>query len=78
MYEYMRNSTQNTNHKYCLNYMGKRVSYKKFYDRIDKTTRALVKIGVKQGDVVSICMLNIPESYYLLYAINRIMQLCRY
>ena len=34
--------------------------------------------GKRRGDVVSICILTIPENYYLLYAANKIGSICNY
>ena len=78
MYEYMREATKNTGHKYCLNFFGKRISYQKFYKKIEDTAAALTALGVKRGDVVSICILTIPENYYLLYAANMLGAICNY
>lgn len=78
LYEYMKNATSNTGHKYCLNYMGRRISYDEFYNKIDETAIALKAIGVKKGDIISICILTIPENYYLLYAANKIGAVCNY
>ena len=78
MYEYMREATKNTGHKYCLNFFGKRISYQQFYKKIEDTAAALTALGVKRGDVVSICILTIPENYYLLYAVNMLGAICNY
>ena len=36
------------------------------------TARALKKFGVVEGDIVSICMPNMPEAIYVFYACNKI------
>lgn len=56
----------------AIEYLGLKISYRKFFAKIEKCARALRAIGVKQGDIVSVCLPNIPEALYLLYAINRI------
>ena len=72
MYEYMLMCTKNNPQKYVINYFGKRVSYKQFLKKIDFTENALLNFGITQGDIVSVCILSIPENYYLFYAINKI------
>lgn len=41
-------------------------------EQIDKCAKALTAYGVRKGDVVSLCVLAMPEAVYLLYAINKI------
>lgn len=78
MYEYMREATKDTGHKYCLNFFGRRISYQQFYKKIEDTAAALTALGVKRGDVVSIFILTMPENYYLLYAVNMLGAICNY
>lgn len=39
---------------------------------IDQAARALLKHGIGSGDVVTICMPNVPQAVICLYALNRI------
>lgn len=56
----------------ALDHYGKHISYRELFHHIDEAALSLVGMGVVQGDVVSICMLNSPETVYLLYALNKI------
>jgi len=56
----------------AFNYFGNRISYSEFFDKIDQAARALRSLGVKQGDIVTICMPNIPEAIVSFYACNKI------
>lgn len=56
----------------ALTYMGQDVTYKQMTDRILRLESALVSIGVKKGDRVAVCLPNIPQAVYALYAINRL------
>lgn len=78
MYEYMKKCTSENHSKYIINFFGKKVSYKEFINKIDIATKALISYGIKRDDVVSVCVLSIPENYYLFYAINRIGAIANY
>ncbi len=54
----------------ALLYFGKKITYKKLFDEIDKTARALLFYGIKCHDNVAICMPAIPETIYLILALN--------
>ena len=53
-------------------YFGKKVTYREFMMQIKKTASALVEIGVKEGDRVTICMPNTPSAIVTFYAVNMI------
>ena len=53
-------------------YFGKKVSYKKFIRQIDKCSYSLKKLNLKKGDIVTICLPNIPEALILFYALNKL------
>ena len=56
----------------ALNYFGRKISFGELFENIDKVASALLALGVKPGEIVSICALNTPEFVYLLYAVNKI------
>ena len=43
-----------------------------FKHMIDKTAKALVVLGVKAGDIVTMCQTNTPEMFYMDYALSKI------
>ena len=45
---------------------------KEFINKIDKVANCLKFHGIKKGDVVTICMPNVPEGIISYYAINKI------
>lgn len=53
-------------------YYGKKVTYKEFIMKIKKTASALLELGIKEGDRVTICMPNTPVAIITFYAINMI------
>lgn len=56
----------------ALNYYGKNISYGKLFDEVSLISGALKKLGIKENDVVTICMMNAPETIYLFLALNKI------
>ena len=56
----------------AFNYFENRISYNEFFDNINICARALRSYGVKPGDIVTICLPNMPEALYAFYACNKI------
>ncbi len=53
-------------------FMGTRVSYEKLVRQIHECARALRAIGIKEGDKVTICMPNAPQTVVMFYAVNMV------
>ena len=70
IYDYLKDSVGVDTDFVAINYFNSRIRYYEFFDRIDKTSKALWHYGVKQGDIVTICMPNTPEAVIMFYAIN--------
>lgn len=56
----------------ALEFMGLQLTYKELLTIIDHCARGLIKIGIKKGDKVTVCLPNIPQTVILFYAINKI------
>ena len=56
----------------ALSFMGRKIKYATLADNIDKVARAFYNIGVRPGQRVMVCMPNVPQAVYCLYALNRI------
>ena len=72
IYDYMIDEVGNDKDFICLNYFDNRISYNDFFENINMCSRALREFGVKEGDIVTICMPNMPEAIYTFYACNKI------
>lgn len=72
MYEYIFNANQNNLDKIALNYYGTDITYGELFNNISKIAGALENLGIKQGDIVTVCMINSPEVIYLIFALNKI------
>jgi len=72
MWEFLQTCSRNREHFFALNFFGTRISFGELFEKIDRAACALYALGVKSGDIVSVCPLNTPEFVVLLYAINKI------
>lgn len=72
IYQMLEESAKNHFNLVAIEYMGKNISYKQFLQLIDKCARAFLQMGIKEKDVVTICMPNTPETLISFYAINKI------
>lgn len=72
IYEYLWQHSQNHMDEPALVYFGRTICYKELFENIERTTKAFLSIGVKSGDYVTICSVNVPEVVYSFYALNRI------
>lgn len=69
MVEFVGSKLPNVN---ALEFMGLQLTYKELLDLIDCCTQSLVKLGIKRGDNVIVCLPNIPQTTIVFYAINKI------
>lgn len=72
IYEYLYMQNKDYLNEIALIYFNSKISFTKFFHLIDEFAGALQNYGVKKGDIVSVCMPNIPEAVIAFYAINRI------
>lgn len=56
----------------AIDYYGTKFTFIKFFEEIDKCANAYKEYGVKKGDIVTLCMPNIPEAIISFYALNKI------
>lgn len=72
IYEYILEKNTGNHKKCAINYLGKKISYGKMFDQIERVARAFSALGVSEGDLVSMCMLTMPETVYSVYALNKL------
>jgi len=53
-------------------FMGKKVPYKTLVQEIDLTARSFAALGIRPGDIVTVCMPNCPQGLHAFYALNKI------
>lgn len=72
LYEYLRDCSQEHLDVIAINYFNKKMTYRAFLNEINICARAFKSQGIREGDVVTICMPNTPEAVISFYAINEI------
>ena len=72
IYQIVRESARRFPNDVAYEFMNKQTTYAQFMQRIDRTAKALVALGIGKGDRVTICMPNSPQALDTFYALNRI------
>lgn len=56
----------------AIKYFGNKLTYKELFHKIEECAKALTVMGVKKGDIVTVCMPTTPEMVYMFYALSKI------
>ena len=72
MYELLYDHNKECLNDIALNYYGNKITYGALFEKIELTARTLFTLRVRAGDIVAICSVNIPETIYTIYALNRL------
>ena len=72
MYEYIYNQNKDNLKRVAMNYYGANITYDKMFEQISKMAGILEIEGIQEGEVVTICMGNAPDTVCLLFALNKI------
>ncbi|MCI9234002.1 MAG: acyl--CoA ligase [Bacilli bacterium] len=72
MYEQVKRSTAKYPSYTAYEYFRKKTTYKTFLNEIDASAAAFKVMGIKKGDIVTLCMPNVPEVLIALYGLNKL------
>ena len=72
LYEFIERESGKYSNEIAINYFGRLISYKELFKEIDICAKALKTAGIRENDVVSICMANTPEAVVSFYAVSKI------
>ena len=72
MYEYIFNQNQDNLDRIAIDYYETKMSYRQMFQEISYLAGTLESIGIKEGDIVTVCMLNSPQTICLVFALNKI------
>ena len=72
MYEYVKERCKEYLENTAFNYFGKKISYHSLFDDIENAAKSFGAIGIREGDIVPIISVTLPEIIYSFYGLNRI------
>ncbi|MBO4539794.1 MAG: acyl--CoA ligase, partial [Clostridia bacterium] len=58
--------------KEAIRFMRRSISFRRFISEADEVAARFVRLGVKKGDCVLLCMPNVPNIIVSVYALNKI------
>ncbi len=76
IYEYLFENNQNHKGNVALNYFDRKITYGEVFENIEKATKGYTALNLRQGDIVTICAVTIPETIYSFYGLNRLGVIC--
>ena len=76
MYDYLKDTASKNEKRSAYSFYGNEVTFKSFMKKIDKVASALKEFNIVENECVTICMPNTPESFALIYAINKVGAIC--
>ncbi len=56
----------------AFEYVTEKITYRKLFKNVEKAAKAYQKLGVKKGDIVTICSITTPQIIYSILALNKI------
>ena len=72
IYGYIKEKNKKEPNRIAIEYFGNKLTYSDLFKKIDECAKSLVVMGVKKGDIVTICMPTTPEMVYMFYALSKI------
>ena len=54
----------------ALTFGDRKITYEEFHQKVFEYARALYKKGIRENDLIGVCLENNPESVYLVYALD--------
>ena len=70
------NANRDNMDKVALIYGDRLITYGEMFKNIDLVANSFIEMGIKEKDVVSVCVANIPEAVYVFYALNKLGAVC--
>ena len=72
LYDFLRIHALKRIKEVALEYGATSFTYAQLIEQIDKTAYAFAKSGVSKGDIVTVCLPDIPAFIFTIYALSKI------
>ena len=72
LYDFLKDTASKNENRTACRFYGKDISYKRFLRHVDRIASALKQFDIVENECVTMCLPNSPESFALIYAINKI------
>ena len=72
IYGYLVERNKEESNRIAIEYFGNKLTYAQLFEKIDSCAKSLKKLGVKKGDIVTVCMPTTPEMVYIFYALSKL------
>ena len=72
IYDYLYECNKDNTNGIAINFFGLKTTYKQLFEKIDRVAKSLLELGVKPGDIVVVNSVTLPQTVYLMYALNKI------
>ena len=72
IYGYIFSRNIKESDRIAIEYFGIKLTYRQLFKKIEECAKSLEEMGVKKGDIVTICMPTTPETVYMFYALAKI------
>ena len=76
LYEIVVRTVQRFPDHPALSFMGRKLSYSELLSEIDRAASSLAADGFTAGQIMTICLPNIPQAIIIFYAVNRLGGIC--
>lgn len=72
IYRYTMNSIKDYPSDVVIDWLGFEITTKQFIEEVDKAANSFASMGVKKGDIVTVCSPTFPETIYANYALMKL------
>lgn len=76
LYKVVEDTCNNFKNESALYFENHEITYEKLLMNINKVASVLHELGVKDHDIITVCMPNMPQAIYSFYAINKLGAIC--
>ncbi len=76
LYRSLADSADHYPERIALRLMGKELLYRDFLHSVHRTANGLRSFGIRQGDVLTVCLPNVFSCLFVFYAANQIGAIC--